>query len=98
GKEDRAVPSRDPPGSLMIDEKKLAAFSALAGRFLQFPIGDRRCNRTRASVGNAGGEARPSLTKAALAASGPPHCLAPPAPCLKGLAAASRLIVAASTA
>src|SRR5215813_13787164 len=50
-------------------EKKLAAFSALGGRFLQFPIGDRRCNRTRASVGNAGGNARPSLTNATLAAS-----------------------------
>src|SRR5262249_14155822 len=44
-------------------EKKLAAFSATASRFLQFPIGDRRCNRTRASVGNAGGNARPSLDK-----------------------------------
>src|SRR5262249_33192449 len=32
--------------------------------FLLFPIGDRRCNRTRASVGNAGGNARPSLTNA----------------------------------
>src|SRR5262249_23621722 len=51
-------------------EKKLAAFSALGGRFLQFPIGDRRCNRTRASVGNAGGNARPSLTNATLAAAG----------------------------
>src|SRR5262249_26535227 len=49
--------------------KKLAAFSAAAGRFLLFPIGDRRCNRTRASVGNAGGNARPSLTNATLAAS-----------------------------
>src|SRR5262249_51094563 len=29
----------------------------------------RRCNRTRASVGNAGGNARPSLTNATLAAS-----------------------------
>ena len=50
-------------------EKKLAPFSAAAGRFLQFPIGDRRCNRTRASVGNAGGNARPSLTNATLAPS-----------------------------
>src|SRR5262245_40448625 len=50
-------------------EKKLAAFSALGGGFLLFPIGDRRCNRTRASVGNAGGNARPSLTNATLAAS-----------------------------
>src|SRR5262249_12901289 len=47
-----------PPAALMLDEKKLAAFSAAAGRFLLFPIGDRRCNRTRASVGNAGGNAR----------------------------------------
>ena len=41
----------------------MTAFSAPAGRFLQFPIGDRRGNRTRASVGNAGGNARPSLDK-----------------------------------
>src|SRR5262249_53956229 len=58
-----------PPAALVLDRKKLAAFSAAAGRFLQFPIGDRRCNRTRASVGNAGGNARPSLTNATLAAS-----------------------------
>src|SRR5262245_54866779 len=45
-----------PPGvALALDRKKLAAFSALGGGFLRFPIGDRRCNRTRASVGNAGG-------------------------------------------
>src|SRR5262249_23939771 len=55
--------------ALVLDPKKLAAFAAAAGRFLQFPIGDRRCNRTRASVGNAGGNARPSLTNATLAAS-----------------------------
>src|SRR5262249_57508796 len=54
---------------LALDRKKLAAFSALGGGFLRFPIGDRRCNRTRASVGNAGGNARPSLTNATLAAS-----------------------------
>src|SRR5262249_59343250 len=53
-----------------LDEKKLAVFSALAGRFLRFPIGDRRCNRTRASVGNAGGNARPSLTNARQLSSG----------------------------
>src|SRR5262249_10870884 len=59
-----------PPGvALALDRKKLAAFSALGGGFLRFPIGDRRCNRTRASVGNAGGNARPSLTNATLAAS-----------------------------
>src|SRR5262249_3532157 len=33
-------------------------------RFLRFPIGDRRGTRMRASVGNAGGNARPSLTNA----------------------------------
>ena len=38
-----------------LDRKKFAAFSALGGGFLRFPIGDRRCNRTRASVGNAAG-------------------------------------------
>src|SRR5262249_38816167 len=54
---------------LTLDRKKLAGFSALGGGFLRFPIGDRRCNRTRASVGNAGGNARPSLTNATLAAS-----------------------------
>src|SRR5262249_3740821 len=57
------------PAALVLDRKKLAAFSAAAARFLRFPIGDRRCNRTRASVGNAGGNARPSLTNATLAAS-----------------------------
>jgi hypothetical protein len=56
-------------GALAAHRKKLAAFSALGGGFLLFPIGDRRCNRTRASVGNAGGNARPSLTNATLAAS-----------------------------
>ena len=81
-----------------LDGKKLAAFSATGGRFLRFPIGDRRCNRTRASVGNAGGNARPSLTNATLAASPLLHGRPPTAPCSKGLAAASRLIVAASTA
>ena len=55
--------------ALALDRKKLAAFSALGGGFLQFPIGDRRCKRTRASVSNAGGNARPSLTNATLAAS-----------------------------
>src|SRR5262249_15048202 len=84
--------------ALALDRKKLAAFSALGGGFLPFPIGDRRCNRTRASVGNAGGNARPSLTNATLAASRLLHRRSPTAPCSKGLAAASRLIVAASTA
>src|SRR5262245_45721253 len=58
-----------PRCALALDRKKLAAFSALGGGFLRFPIGDRRCNRTRASVGNAGRNARPSLTNATLAAS-----------------------------
>jgi len=58
-------------------------------------VRDRRCNRTRASVGNAGGNARPSLTNATLAASRLLHRRSPTAPCSKGLAAASRLIVAA---
>ena len=31
-------------------KKKLAAFSTAAGRFLQFPIGDRRGTRMRASA------------------------------------------------
>src|SRR5262245_31700849 len=73
-----------PPAALVLDRKKLAAFSAAAGRFLQFPIGDRRCNRTRASVGNAGGNARPSLTNATLAASRLLHRRSPTAPCSKG--------------
>ena len=45
-------------------EANAALLGALGGGFLRFPIGDRRCNRTRASVGNAGGNARPSLTNA----------------------------------
>src|SRR6516164_3844368 len=65
-----ARPGRRGPPALALDRKKLAAFSALGGGFLQFPIGDRRCKRTRASVSNAGGNARPSLTNATLAASG----------------------------
>src|SRR5262245_54213032 len=39
-----------PTAALVLDGKKLAAFSATAGRFLRFPIGDRRCNGTRASA------------------------------------------------
>src|SRR5262249_23808173 len=65
----RVRPSKENPRRPRARRKKLAAFSAAAGRFLQFPIGDRRCKRTRASVGNAGGNARPSLTNATLAAS-----------------------------
>src|SRR5215831_7747817 len=81
--------------SLALDRKKLAAFSALGGGFLRFPIGDRRCNRTRASVGNAGGNARPSLTNAALAASRLLHRRSPTAPCSKGALAAHRKKLAA---
>jgi len=40
--------SQSPPSPL--DRKKLAAFSAFGGGFLRFPIGDRRCNGTRASA------------------------------------------------
>src|SRR5262249_1501049 len=72
-----------PPAALALDRKKLAAFSALGGGFLRFPVGDRRCNRTRASVGNAGGNARPSLTNATLAASRLLHRRSPTAPCLE---------------
>jgi hypothetical protein len=36
--------------ALVLDRKKLAAFSAAAGRFLPFPIGDRRGTRMRASA------------------------------------------------
>src|SRR5262249_44721115 len=57
-------------------------------RFLRFPIGDRRGTRMRASVGNAGGNARPSLTNATLAASRLLHRRAPTAPCSKGALAA----------
>src|SRR5262249_61730303 len=62
--------------ALALDRKKLAAFSALGGGFLRFPIGDRRCNRTRASVGNAGGEA----PKRATCRGAPPSPTLPPAP------------------
>src|SRR5262245_34938340 len=82
------VRAPSPPAALVLDRKKLAAFSAAAGRFLLFPIGDRRCNRTRASVGNAGGNARPSLTNATLAASRLLHRRSPTAPCSKGALAA----------
>src|SRR5262249_10743099 len=52
----------------VLGDKKLVAFSGVAGRFLLFPIGDRRCNRARASVSNAAGNAR-KFTNATLAAS-----------------------------
>src|SRR5262249_17012111 len=56
----RVFPALLQDSGAVLDRKKLAAFLDAAGRFLRFPIGDRRCNRTRASVGNAGGNARPS--------------------------------------
>src|SRR5262245_44401974 len=87
-----------PRPAVELDGKKLAAFSAAAGRFLQFPFGDRRCNRTRASVGNAGGNARPSLTNATLAASRLLHRGSPTAPCSKGALAAHRKKLAAFSA
>src|SRR5262249_25811224 len=84
--------------ALVLDRKKLAAFSAAAARFLLFPFGDRHCNRTRASVGNAGGNARPSLTNATLAASRLLHRRSPTAPCSKGAFAAHRKKLAAFSA
>src|SRR5262249_29882759 len=93
GKKFRAISRR-----LVLDRKKLAAFSAAAGRFLQFPIGDRRCNRTRASVGNAGGNPPPSLTNAALTASRLLHRRSPTAPCSKAALAAHRKKLAAFSA
>src|SRR5262245_51005990 len=86
----RRIYSQSPTAALALDRKKLAAFSALGGGFLRFPIGDRRCNRTRASVGNAGGNARPSLTNATLAASRLLHRRSPTAPCSKGALTAHR--------
>src|SRR5262249_59352561 len=84
--------------ALALDGKKLAAFSAAGGRFLQFPIGDRRGTRMRASVSKRPVTRTQALTNATLAASRLLHRRSPTAPCSKGLAAASRLIVAASTA
>src|SRR5262249_18404219 len=60
-------------------------------------------NRTRASVGNAGGNARPSLTNATLAASRLLqsrllHPRSPTAPCSKGALAAHRKKLAAFSA
>src|SRR5262245_20688544 len=44
------------PAALALDRKKLAAFSAAAGRFLRFPIGYRRGtrDRSRLSAANCG--------------------------------------------
>src|SRR5262249_19533323 len=54
------------------------------GRFLHAPFGDRRCPGTRASGGHAGGNARPNLTNATLAASRLLYRGSPTAPCPKG--------------
>src|SRR5262249_28365116 len=55
--------------ALVLDWKKLAAFSAAAGRFLRFPIGDRRRNRTRASASKRPVTRAQALTNPTLAAS-----------------------------
>src|SRR5262249_304850 len=92
----RPVKRKTPLSALVLDRKKLAAFSAAAGRFLLFPIGDRPCNRTPATLANAAAHPPPQppqpLSASPLLPGRPPI-----APCSKGLAAASRLIVAAST-
>src|SRR5262245_66544045 len=85
-------------GFCALDRKKLAAFSVLGGGFLLFPIGDRRCTRMRASASKRPVTRAQALTNATLAASRLPHGRPRTAPGSKGLAAASRLIVAASTA
>ena len=79
-------------------KKKLAAFSTAAGRFLQFPIGDRRGTRMRASASE-----RPVTRAQALQTRANSSGVAPAstqaayrALLEKGLAAARRLIVAAS--
>ena len=76
----------------------MAAFLTAACRFLQFPIGDRRCNRTRASASK-----RPVTRAQALQTRANSSGVAPAstqaayrALLEKGLAAARRLIVAAS--
>ena len=87
-------PSTDPrpPASSM--EKSWPS----CGRFLRFPIGDRRGNRTRASVSNAAANARPSLTNATLTASRLLHRRSPTARCSKGALAAHRKKLAAFSA
>ena len=87
-----------PPAALVLDRKKSAAFLAAVGRFLRFPIGDRRGTRMRASAGKRPVTRAQALTNATLAASPLLHRRSPTARCPKGLAAASRLIEAASTA
>jgi len=92
------TPLPKPPAALVLDRKKLAAFSAAAGRFLQFPIGDRRGTRMRASASE-----RPVTRAQALQTRANSSGVAPAstqaayrALLEKGLAAARRLIVAAS--
>src|SRR5262252_8685948 len=68
--------------ALVLDRKKLAAFSAAAGRFLRFPIGDRRGTRMRASVSKRPVTRAQALTNATLAAAGLLHRRSPTAPCL----------------
>src|SRR5262249_39597201 len=55
--------------ALALHRKKLAAFSAAAGRFLRFPIGDRRGTRMRASASKRPVTRAQALTNATLAAS-----------------------------
>src|SRR5262249_46829848 len=86
------MPSRmfsvqSPPAALALDRKKLAAFSALAGRFLRFPIGDRRGTRMRAGASKRPVTRGQALTNATLAAAGLLHRRSPTAPCSKGLEA-----------
>src|SRR6516164_11271489 len=66
-----------------LDRKKLAAFSAAAGRFLRFPIGDRRGTRMRASASKRPVTRAQALTNATLAAAGLLHRRSPTAPCLE---------------
>ena len=71
------------PPALALDRKKLAAFSAAAGRFLRFPIGDRRGTRMRASASKRPVTRAQALTNATLAAAGLLHRRSPTAPCLE---------------
>src|SRR5262249_13337445 len=83
----RTIGQHNPPAALVLDRKKLAAFSAAAARFLLFPFGDRRCNRTRASASKRPVTRAQALTNATLAAAGLLHRRSPTAPCSKGLEA-----------
>jgi hypothetical protein len=48
----KEIRSKEPIAQPRSSAQKMAGNG---GGFLRFPIGDRRCNRTRASVGNAAG-------------------------------------------